>query len=66
METGIEKQQRFKKELVDLLLKYDAELQLEDFGRGYNSNEKIVVDFGWDKEIGIIPQLVIGRYENGK
>lgn len=53
-------------------MRYDAELTIEQFGRGYNSDEKIVVTFGWDQtlfdvsESGIIDDLIIGRWEDGK
>lgn len=70
--SGTEKQQQFFKEFRELLLKFKAEITIEDFGSGYNTNEKIVVDFEWDEDLskrtesGIVPQLVIGRYENGR
>jgi len=69
--STVEKQQSFYNELKALLLKYDAELTIEDFGINWQSNEKIVVDFKYDESFfekentGIIPQLVLGRYENG-
>ena len=69
--TPIEKQQNFHKELKELLFKYKAELSIEDFGHGYLPDEKIVVIFQFDEslfvenETGIIPQLILGRYENG-
>lgn len=69
--STVEKQQSFYSELKALLVKYDAELTIEDFGRNWQTNEKIVVDFKYDESFfekentGIVPQLVIGRYENG-
>ena len=69
--STVEKQQSFYSELKALLIKYDAELTIEDFGRNWQSDEKIVVDFKYDESFfekentGIIPQLVLGRYENG-
>ena len=69
--STVEKQQSFYNELKALLVKYDAELTIEDFGNNWQSSEKIVVDFKYDESFfekentGIIPQLVLGRYENG-
>lgn len=69
--STVEKQQSFYKELKALLVKYDAELTIEDFGRNWQSDEKIVVDFKYDESFfekentGIVPQLVLGRWENG-
>ena len=70
--SGEDKRQQFMKEFRDLLIKFKAEIMIEDFGSGYNTNEKIVVDFQWDEDLskrvesGIVEQLVIGRYENGR
>ncbi len=70
-DSSVAKQQSFYNELKALLVKYDAELAIEDFGRDWSSDEKIVVDFKYDESFfekentGIIPQLVLGRYENG-
>lgn len=67
-----DKQQRFIKELKLLLLKYDAELIIEDFGRDWSTDDKMVVQFAWDEELsklvndGRIPDLVLGNYESGK
>ena len=69
---GEDKRQQFMKEFRDLLIKFKAEIMIEDFGSGYNTNEKIVIDFEWDEDLskrvesGIVEQLVIGRYENGR
>lgn len=69
---GEDKRQQFMKEFRELLIKFKAEITIEDFGRGYNTNEKIVIDFDWDEDLskrvenGIVEQLVIGRYENGR
>jgi hypothetical protein len=69
--STVEKQQSFYKELKALLVKYDAELTIEDFGRNWQTDEKIVVDFKYDESFfekentGIVPQLVLGRWENG-
>ena len=67
-----EKVEQFKKELKVLLVKFDAELIIEDFGRDWSSYEKIVVNFNWDEDLanrtenGIVPDWVIGRWENGR
>lgn len=69
--TPQEKQQQFHKELKELLIKFGAELLIEDFGVGYHIDSEIVVDFKWDEsmfennETGITPQLILGRYEDG-
>ena len=69
--STVEKQQSFYNELKALLVKYDAELTIEDFGRNWQTDEKIVVDFKYDESFfekentGIVPQLVLGRWENG-
>lgn len=70
--SGEDKRQQFMKEFRELLIKFKAEIMIEDFGCGYSTNEKIVIDFEWDEDLnkrvesGIIEQLVIGRYENGR
>lgn len=63
-----EKQKNFHVELCELLKKYKAEITLEDFGRNYMRDEKMVVTFGYDETLveengsGIIPDLVLGTY----
>ena len=70
--SGNDKVEQFQKELKALLAKYDAELTIEDFGRDWSSDEKIVVNFSWDEDLsnrtndGIVPDWVIGRWENGR
>jgi len=67
-----EKVEQFKKELKALLVKFDAELIVEDLGRDCSPDEKIVVNFNWDEDLanrtenGIVPDWVIGRWENGR
>jgi hypothetical protein len=69
--SGEGKQEQFKKELKELLVKFKAELTIENFGRNLADNEKIVVDFDWDDDLcnrtdnGSVPQWVVGRWENG-
>jgi len=66
--TLIERQKQFHVELCELLKKYKAEITLEDFGRAYMRDEKIVVTFGYDESLheengsGIIPDLVLGTF----
>ena len=63
-----EKQKQFKVELSTLLAKYKAEITIEDFGRNYMRDEKMVVTFGYDETLfkengsGIIPDLVLGTF----
>ena len=70
--SGNDKVEQFKKELKALLVKYDAELTIEDFGRNWSSDEKIVVNFSWDEDLanrtndGIVPDWIVGRWENGR
>lgn len=70
--SGKDKVEQFQNELKSLLAKYDAELTIEDFGRDWSSDEKIVVNFAWDEDLanrtndGIVPEWVIGRWENGR
>ena len=70
--SGKDKVEQFQKELKALLAKYDAELTIEDFGRDWSSDEKIVVCFSWDEDLanrtndGIVPDWVVGRWENGR
>jgi len=70
--SGNDKVEQFKKELKLLLSKYDAELEIQDFGRNWSTDEKIVVTFAWDEDLsnrtndGIVPDWVIGRWENGR
>lgn len=62
---------QFKNELKALLVKYDAEFTIEDFGRNWSSDEKIVVNFKWDEDLsnrtdsGVIPDWIIGRWLDG-
>ena len=69
--TPFEKQQQFHVELKELLKKHKAEIALEDFGTGYITEEKIVVNFEYDETLfeehntGVIPQLVLGSFEDG-
>jgi len=70
--SGEDKRQQFIKEFRELLTKFKAEICIEDFGSGYNTNEKIVVNFAWDEDLtnrtndGIVPDWVVGRWENGR
>jgi hypothetical protein len=57
-----QKRQEFIIELEKLLLKYKADLTIEDFGEDYSPNEKIVVNFSYDEDLGRIPDFVIGTY----
>jgi hypothetical protein len=69
--SGKDKVEQFQKELKSLLAKYDAELEIQDFGRNWLTDEKIVVTFAWDEDLsnrtndGIVPDWVVGRWENG-
>jgi hypothetical protein len=70
--SGDDKMMQFQIELKALLVKYDAELTIEDFGRDWSSDEKIVVNFAWDEELanrtnnGVVPDWMVGRWENGR
>jgi hypothetical protein len=70
--SGKDKAEQFQKDLKTLLAKYDAELTIEDFGRDWSSDEKIVVNFKWDEDLanrtndGIVPDWIVGRWENGR
>jgi len=69
--SPLEKQQSFHKELKELLLKYKAEITIEDVSpRVYNTDEQIVINFDYDESLyekyntGIIPELILGRCED--
>ena len=70
--SGKDKVEQFKKELMELLVKYDAELAIEDFGKEWSPDEMMVVNFRWDEDLanrtgdGIVPDWVIGRWINGR
>ena len=70
--SGKDKAEQFKKELKGLLVKYDAELAIEDFGKEWSPDEKIVVNFRYDEDLanrtndGIVPDWIVGRWENGR
>ena len=70
--SGNDKVEQFQKELKALLVKYGAEIAMEDFGKEWSPDEKIVVNFSWDEDLanrtndGIVPDWVIGRWENGR
>ena len=63
--TPLAKQERFHEELKELLTKYKADILLEDFGKGYQIDYKIIVEFEYDESFykehgtGIIPDLVL-------
>lgn len=67
-----EKQTSFLIELKEILVRYNAEITIEDFGSDWSENNKIVVNFDYDESFfekektGIIPQLILGTFENGK
>ena len=71
-ESGTDKKNKFHSELKALLAKYDAEIEIQDFGRDWVSDEKMVVTFNWDEDLsnrtgdGAVPQLIIGSWENGR
>jgi hypothetical protein len=58
----LKKVEDFKKDFKILLEKYDAEIMLEDFGSGYFRDGKMVVNFNYDYELGIIDDYVLGTY----
>jgi hypothetical protein len=70
-ESGTDKKNKFHSELKALLAKYDAEIEIQEFDRDWGSDEKMVVNFSWDEDLsnrtgdGIVPQLIIGSWENG-
>ena len=70
--SGKDKVEQFQKELKLLLAKYDAEIAIEDFGKEWSPDEKIVVNFSWDEDLanrtndGTVPDWVVGRWENGR
>lgn len=70
--TPQEKQQAFLTELKALLAKYDAEIVLEEFGRDFVSNQKMVVDFNFNEAqyhehgTGLTPQLILGTSVDAK
>ena len=70
--SGKDKAEHFQNELKALLAKYDAELTIEDFGKEWSPDEMMVVNFRWDEDLanrtndGIVPDWVIGRWENGR
>lgn len=57
--------EKFKAELSALLKKYDAEILVQDFGKCWSPDEKIVVDFnsiyGTDNDRPY-SQLILGTY----
>jgi hypothetical protein len=67
--STIDKQQKFLIELKELLKKYNAELSVND---NNHYEDQLVVEFNYDnfffeKEgTGIIPDLVLGRWEDGR
>ena len=71
METPEQRRQNFYTELKALLKKYKAEITIENFGRDWSDENKIVVNFKYDESFfeehgtGIIPQLVLGTWEDG-
>ena len=70
--SGMDKVEQFKKELRELLVKYDAELAIEDFGKEWSPDEMMVVNFRYDEDLanrtndGIVPDWIVGRWENGR
>ena len=70
--STVEKQQSFLSDLKSLLTKYNAEITIEDFGYNWSEDNKIVVNFEYDESFfekentGIVPQLILGRWENSR
>lgn len=71
--SGTDKKNKFHSELKALLLKYDAEIEIRDFGtKIWLSDQKVVVTFNWDEDLsnrtgdGVVPRLIIGSWENGR
>jgi len=67
--STMDKQQKFLAELKELLIKYNAELNVTD----HNSyQDRLVVEFNYDESFfekegtGIIPDLDLGRWEDGR
>jgi|TARA_R110000765_G_scaffold20317_1_gene52770 hypothetical protein len=58
------KDKQFKKELKELLKKFDCEIMLEECGRNWDVDYKIVVDFNWDidKEESPTESIDFGTY----
>ena len=67
-----EKRQNFQEELNALLIKYGAELSIQDMSYGYTNDYTMMVDFEYDSSMiekydtGIIEELKLGRYYDGK
>ena len=70
--TPQEKQLAFQKDLQELLLRYGAELNIEETGTPWAETPTMVVDFSYDESLyeenktGIVPQLVLGTWFDGK
>jgi len=60
-----DRQKNLLKELSEILKKYNCAIALEDFGRGYHREDKIVIDFAYDESLGIVEQIVLGSYIDG-
>jgi len=67
-----DKVKQFQQEFKALLTKYDAELEMHNFGGNWAIDERMVVTFAWDEDLanrtsdGIVPEWIIGRWINGK
>ena len=63
------KREKFLIELKELLVKYNAELIVND---NNHYEDQLVVEFNYDNSFfekegtGIVPDLVLGRWENGR
>jgi len=67
--STIDKQQKFLAELKELLIKYNAELSVTNHN---NYEDRLIVEFNYDESFfekegtGIIPDLDLGRWEDGR
>lgn len=66
-ELQTQKQKEFTEELQHLLKKHGVSLMIQDFGRSFVSDYKIVAEFDYSEtlfqetqETGIIPEIVFG------
>ena len=64
-----DKREKFLSELKELLVKYKAELNVNDYN---HFEDRLVVEFNYDESFfekegtGIIPDIDLGRWEDGR
>jgi len=70
--TSMSKSEEFEKDLKNLLLKYDAEINLAEDDQEYGYSSKMIVHFNYDQELfkktgwGVSEEIDLGNWVWGE